>query len=101
MIRVVLLNLLLLLLPLVLYFSYVYVRRRSMPNSEIVANAPIFWLLAAGTGLMLVGLVVLGQWESGELKGRYVPPRIEDGRIVPGHFEPPEENRSETDLSRP
>jgi hypothetical protein len=95
MIRVVLINLLLLLLPLVLYFTYVYLRRRSTPNSEIMANAPIFWLLAAGTGLMLVGLVVLGQWETGEVRGRYVPPHIEDGRIVPGHFEPLEEKRSE------
>ena len=96
MIRVVLVNVLLLLLPLILYFTYVYLRSRKTPDSEIMENAPIFWLLAAGTGLMLLGLLVLGQWETGELEGRYVPPRVEDGRIVPGHFEPLKEKRSET-----
>ena len=96
MIRVVLLNLLLLLTPVILYFAYVYVRRRREPDLELMENAPIFWLLAAGVGLMLVGLVTLGQWESGGLEGRYVPPRIEDGQIVPGHFEPLEEKRSES-----
>jgi hypothetical protein len=95
MIRVVLINLLLILTPVILYFAYVYVRRRREPNLQIMENAPIFWLLAAGVGLMLAGLVVLGQWEEGGLEGRYVPPRIEDGRIVPGHFEPLENKRSQ------
>jgi hypothetical protein len=96
MIRVLLVNLLLILTPLILYFTYIYLRRRNTPDSEIMENAPIFWLLAAGVGLMLLGLVVLGQWETGEIEGRYVPPRIEDGRIVPGHFEPQEEKRSQS-----
>jgi hypothetical protein len=96
MIRVILVNLLLSLTPLILYFTYVYLRRRNAPDSEILENAPIFWLLAAGVGLMLFGLVVLGQWETGEIEGRYVPPRIEDGRIIPGHFEPWEEKRTQS-----
>jgi len=87
MIRVVLVNLLLLLLPTIIYFAYVYLRRQRVPNEDIVADAPIFWLLAGGVVLMLVALVILGQWETGDLAGNYVPPRFEDGQVVPGHFE--------------
>jgi len=88
MIRIVIVNLLLLLLPLVVYFAYVYLRRQNEPEEDIMADAPIFWLLAAGAALMLVGLIFLGQWETGGLEGQYVPPRFEDGVIVPGHTEP-------------
>jgi hypothetical protein len=87
MIRIILVNLLLLLLPAILYFSYIYLRRGEEENQEIVADAPIFWLLAAGAGLMLAALVVIGQWEEGDPGGRYVPPQVRDGVIVPGHIE--------------
>lgn len=87
MIRVILVNLLLLLLPIMVYFGYVYFRRLNAPDQDIMADAPIFWLLAAGAGLMLIGLIYLGQWERGDPGGKYVPPRFEDGVIVPGHIE--------------
>jgi uncharacterized protein DUF6111 len=87
MIRIILINLLLLLLPSVIYFGYVYFRRRGQPDGEILANAPIFWLLAGGAAIMLIALVILGQWEVGEPGGRYVPPHVKDGVIIPGHIE--------------
>lgn len=87
MIRIILVNLLLLLLPMIVYFGYVYFKRRETPNAEILADAPIFWLLAGGAGLMLIALVVLGQWETGDPGGRYVPPQVKDGVIIPGHIE--------------
>lgn len=87
MIRIVAINLILLLLPMIVYFTYVFLRRQDEPNGEILANAPIFWLLAAGAGLMLIAIVVLGQWETGSTSGRYVPPQIKDGVVIPGHFE--------------
>ena len=86
MIRIILVNLLLLMLPMLIYFGYVYLRKQE-PNGEILSNAPIFWLLAGGAGLMLIALVVLGQWESGDPEGRYVPPQFKDGIVVPGHIE--------------
>ncbi len=87
MIRVILVNLLLLLVPTMVYFTYVYFRRRSSPNDAIVADAPIFWLLAAGALLVMVALTFLAQWESIAPGGTYVPPHVEDGRVVPGHIE--------------
>ncbi|WP_088348531.1 MULTISPECIES: DUF6111 family protein [Rhodomicrobium] len=90
MIRIVLINLLLLLLlllPLIVYFTYVALRQQNQPGAEMLANAPIFWLLAAGAGLMLIAIVILGQWETGSISGHYVPPHIKDGVVVPGHIE--------------
>lgn len=87
MIRIILVNLLFLLLPLMIYFAYVYLRRGDEADDGIVANAPIFWLLAAGVGLMLVGILVLGRWEGGEPGKTYVAPRVRDGVVVPGHYE--------------
>lgn len=92
MIRIVLVNLLLLLLPMLVYFGYVYFRARQAPNQAILGDAPIFWLLAGGAGLMLIALIALGQWEVGDPTGRYVPPYVHNGVIVPGHIERPGEH---------
>lgn len=87
MIRVVLVNILLVTFPALLYFSYVYLRRRNNPDEEILSNAPIFWLLAAGVSLMLASLIYFGQWQGAPPGKTYVPPRIEDGVVIPGHME--------------
>lgn len=90
MIRIIVINLLLLLLPTVIYFSYIYLRRRQAPDAELLADAPIFWLLAAGAVLSLLVLIFFVDWTGNELGGRYVAPRYEDGVIIPGHIEPSE-----------
>jgi hypothetical protein len=87
MIRIVLVNLLFLLLPLILYFAYVFLRQRNEPNDEILADAPIFWLLALGVIMMIGAIVFLGKWEGGDPDKTYVPPQYRDGVIVPGHYE--------------
>ena len=87
MIRVVLVNLLFLFFPALLYFSYVYLRKRDKPDEQIVANAPIFWLLAAGVAMMVASIVIFGHWEGGAPDRQYVPPQYKDGVIIPGHME--------------
>jgi hypothetical protein len=87
MIRVILVNLLFLLFPSVLYFAYVYLRRKEDPNAQILSNAPIFWLIAAGVLMMLASIVVFGHWEGDPIGKRYVPPQYKDGVIIPGHNE--------------
>jgi Family of unknown function (DUF6111) len=87
MIRVVLVNLLLVMFPILLYFSYVYLRRQGRPDEQILSDAPIFWLLAAGVALMLASLILFGQWEGGAPGKHYVPPRMKDGVVIPGHVE--------------
>lgn len=90
MIRIIVINLLLLLLPTVIYFSYIYLRRQQAPDAEILADAPIFWLLAAGAVLSLLVLIFFVDWTGNVPGGRYVAPRYEDGVIIPGHIEPRE-----------
>ena len=87
MIRIILVNLLFLLLPLIIYFAYVFLRQRGDPDQGILTNAPIFWLLAAGVGLMIMAIVILGRWEGGEPGKTYVPPQYRDGVVIPGHYE--------------
>lgn len=87
MIRIILVNLLLLLLPLIIYFAYVYFRGRSEPATDIVADAPIFWLLSGGALLVVIALMFLVHWDAAEPDAKYIPPRYQDGVIVPGHYE--------------
>jgi len=87
MIRIILVNLLFLLLPLIIYFAYVFLRQNTEPDEGILTNAPIFWLLAIGVGLMLMAIVILGRWEGGEPGKSYVPPQFRDGVVIPGHYE--------------
>ncbi len=88
MIRIIVVNLLLLLLPTIIYFTYIYLRRQQTPDAEIMADAPIFWLLAAGAGLSLLVLIFFVDWTGNTPYGRYIPPRFEDGVVVPGRVEP-------------
>ena len=87
MIRVILVNLLFLLLPSLLYFAYVYYRRRENPNEPIRGDAPIFWLITAGVVMMMISIVLFGHWHGGEPGKRYVPPQFKDGVVIPGHVE--------------
>ncbi len=88
MIRIILVNLLFLLLPLIIYFAYVLLRQSPEHNNDgILTNAPIFWLLAVGVALMLMAIVILGRWEGGEPGKTYVPPQFKDGVVIPGHYE--------------
>ncbi len=55
----------------------------------LLGHTPWFLLTAAGMVLAcasLVSLAFLGGYAPG---GVYAPPRIEDGRIVPGQVKPP------------
>ncbi len=86
MIRIVIENVLLFLLPTLIYVVYVYIRGRAEGNEAPILNdAPLIWLFLAGVVLMLSVLLVFGStsgWQSGL---PYQPPVYKDGRIEPGH----------------
>ena len=86
MLRVALIDILLFALPFLIYGAYMLTVKRATP-ANLWQSAPIFWLLAAGFGLLLVTMATLIQFSGGERGGTYHPPVIEDGVIKPGKID--------------
>lgn len=87
MIRIVIENILLLLLPTLFYIAYVYLTVGSKDAKKKVLNdAPIVWLFAAGIALVLFVVLVFGTSNGGRPDDAYQPPVFKDGKIVPGHI---------------
>ena len=88
MTRILLQYLLPLFLPLALYAIYISVARRRNPQNPMsYADGPWVWAVAAGVALMLSGLVAVAMLsEKGDPNAVYVPPRMENGQVVPGGF---------------
>lgn len=87
MIRVVIENLLLFLLPALIYVAYMYaVRRGTLGEDRVIEDAPLLWLFAAGAALVLITLVAFGSMSGGKPGQAYEPARLENGRIEPGRL---------------
>lgn len=86
MIRLILENTLLFLLPTVIYVAYVLLKRRIEGTSDInvLDDAPLIWLVATGAALVIITLVVFGSVSGGKPGQVYEPPVYRDGKIVPG-----------------
>lgn len=95
MTRILLQIVLPLLLPFVAYAAWLSVERRraeKLGRGEAPgwAEAPLVWLAGAGLALVLIATFGFSLLQGGDkYDGRYVPARVEDGRIVPGHMERP------------
>jgi hypothetical protein len=96
MIRVVIENVLLFLLPTLLYVAWVLLTRQPQANGpdgedaaqpKILDDAPLLWLFAAGAALVVVTLLAFESSSGGKPGQRYVPPSYKDGKIEPGHIE--------------
>lgn len=83
MLRIALIDVLLFLLPFLAYAAYM-IWVKGVAPANVVNNAPLFWLLAAGFGLLFVVMATLVQFSGGERGGTYHPPVIEDGVVKPG-----------------
>jgi hypothetical protein len=83
MYRIALIDILLFAHPLLINGAYKDSVRGVAPNN-VWQGAPIFWLLAAGVGLMLVVMATIIQVSGGKPGGTYHPPSVEDGVIKPG-----------------
>ena len=78
-----------LLLPTVCYLMWYRVMRWQDTDGTVRwRRMPWTWLAAGGVALTAVVLFVVTVHFGTSTPGVYVPPRVEDGRIVPGHFEP-------------
>jgi NhaP-type Na+/H+ or K+/H+ antiporter len=88
MFRIVALDALFFLTPFAAYALWLLVTRRTMRDPNDWTVKTIAWLALAGAVFMVAILVVFIQLDPSPPGGTYVPPRFEDGVIIPGHIEP-------------
>jgi len=87
MIRIVAENILLFLLPTIIYVAYVYMTREEKPDAKrVLDDAPLIWLFVAGAALVLIVLASFGTVSGGKPGQVYTPPSFKDGRIQPGQI---------------
>jgi Family of unknown function (DUF6111) len=87
MIRIVIENLLLFLLPTLLYFSVAYMRRRDGASSVAILNdAPMLTLAVLGALLVFGVMAVFGSIGDGKPGQAYEPAQYKDGKVVPGRM---------------
>lgn len=97
MIRVVIENLLLFLLPTLVYVAYMlYVRSKEeardedgnkRPVSTLLDDAPLLWLFVGGALLVIVTLATFGTYSGGKPGQQYIPGVLRDGKIEPGQIQ--------------
>lgn len=90
MIRITIIEIASFFLPFLIFFIW---RWQSSSEHPIEAT-PTLRLAAIGAGLsvlVMIALVLLESGQGGHEGELYVPPRVVDGRVVPGHFIPVEE----------
>lgn len=98
MIRTVIENVLLFLLPTLLYVAWVLFQRfrseaagdetgnqRAMVN--VLDDAPLIWLFVTGALLVIVTLTVFGTSSGGRPGQHYQPSILKDGKIQPSHID--------------
>jgi hypothetical protein len=90
MLRVFLTVVLPLILPLALYLGWVMTLGAAQEGGGSISwtTVPWLWLAVAGVGLLAIVLVVVTVGFGAPEQGVYVPPHLEDGRVVPGHIVP-------------
>ena len=89
MIRIVVENLFVFLLPTLLYIGWVAFVRNDWPGLfTVLKAAPLANLFISGAVMMLIALLVFSS-RTGHRPGEsYVPPSIEHGKLSPGHSVP-------------
>jgi len=89
MLRVLLTIVLPLLLPTALYLLWATALRPGRRNGAAFWGAlPWIWLAGMGVALLAIVLFVVTVHFGAPQEGVYVPPRWENGEIVPGHMQP-------------
>jgi len=85
--RIIAIDAVFFLLPFAIYAAWLAFTKGSLSNLEDWQARTIGYLAIAGAGLLLVAIAVFVSFQGNPPGETYVPARIEDGRIVPGHTE--------------
>ncbi|MEC9367102.1 MAG: DUF6111 family protein [Pseudomonadota bacterium] len=86
MLRVVLVNFLMFLLPFLIYAAIALATGKRKIGEGFWSDAPVKWLFVAGLGLMLIAVGALISFSGGGPGGSYEPPHMENGVIKPGRI---------------
>lgn len=85
MIRVVVENIVLFFLPMAIYVTYVLLTRKADAKGGLMDDAPLVWLMFAGTVVVVVVLIAFGSTSGGKPGQVYTPPSLnKDGQVDPG-----------------
>jgi hypothetical protein len=84
MIRAVIENIVLFLLPTVIYVIFAVLVRGD--KQKPLDDAPVLWLVLGGALLVVTVLVVFGQTSGGHPGQHYDPAVFRDGKLQPGGF---------------
>ena len=82
-----------LLLPTLVYFGWAWIasgRKKEEPEEgdpHAGASPPWFWLIVSGFAILVAFLGLTYTYQGGDPDSKYIPPRFENGEIIPGHFE--------------
>lgn len=97
MIRTIIENILLFLLPTFVYVAWILFQRSKEEASEeagtarsvtgLLDDAPLIWLFVGGAFLVIVTLAAFGTSSGGKPGQHYQPPILKDGKIEPGHID--------------
>ena len=84
MIRPVLTELVLFLVPFALYAIMLWATRKGVLDRVNWPLTRVAWLLIAALVLMIGSFVVLAHWGGAPPGSTYIPAHMEDGKFVPG-----------------
>jgi hypothetical protein len=87
MIRPVLIEVALFLLPFVAYAVFVWATRAGVFDPEAWTLPVVGWLALAAAVLMVGSFIVMAQFGGAPPHSTYVPAHMEDGRLVPGRMQ--------------
>ncbi len=84
MLRTLIEEILLFVLPFCLFASYLVIRRRN-PFDVEHWDGQVFRLSVVGL-VIAIGFVLISGWIAPHYQGAYEPPHMEKGQLVPGRF---------------
>ncbi|EJW11580.1 hypothetical protein A33M_2992 [Rhodovulum sp. PH10] len=87
MIRTFLVELALFLVPFVAYALFLAATRNGALDAGAWRLPVLGWLTLAAFVVLIGSFVVMAQFGGAPPRSDYVPAHVENGRLVPGHFE--------------
>jgi hypothetical protein len=86
MIRAILIDILLFLTPFALYAAFLFATRAGVLHPESWPLRVLIWLTLAAMALLVASSVYLALRTGAPAGSDYVPPHMENGKLVPGQI---------------